>query len=141
MDIAVLDSNGAGIGQSVVKKLKKELNTVNIIALGTNTFATSNMVKSGATVGISGEKAIYSFLKTNEIHGIIAPISILYNGTLDSEVSPLICKAFFNVTATKYILPLKQNNIYIPGTQNLQIKDIITEIVYNIITNYTNLNT
>lgn len=138
MDIAVLDSNGAGIGQTIIKKLKKELNNINIIALGTNTFATSNMVKAGATVGISGEKAICSFLKTNKIDAIISPISVIYNGTMDSEISSLICKAFFSVPTTKYILPLKQNNIYIPGTQNLQIKDIISEIVSNIHANYIN---
>lgn len=64
MIVAILDTNGAGLGQSIIKKIKQEICAdINIIALGTNTFATSKMVKSGAHVGISGEKAICAFCK------------------------------------------------------------------------------
>ena len=133
MIIAVLDTNGAGLGQSIIKKLKQEINKdINIIALGTNTFATSKMVKSGANLGISGEKAICAFCKKNNIDFIIAPIGILCNGEKDIELCPCICKAVLNLDCIKYILPLQRYNIYIPGTRELAIKDMIDEIINDI---------
>lgn len=133
MIVAVIDTNGAGLGQNIIKKLKKELcNDINIIALGTNTFATSQMVKSGAHLGISGEKAICSFCKKKKIDFIIAPIGILCNGEKDIELCPCICKSVINLDCVKYILPLQKHNIYIPGTRNLQIKDFIDEIISDI---------
>ena len=93
MIIAIFDTNGAGLGQNIIKRLKKDLsNDINIIALGTNTFATSKMVKAGAHVGVSGEKAISSFCKKNKVDCIIAPIGILCNGEKDIELCPSICK-------------------------------------------------
>jgi len=40
--------------------------------------------------------------------------------------------SIFNMDCTKYIIPLQKHGIYIPGTRNLQIKDIINEIVTDI---------
>lgn len=136
MKIAIIDAQGAGLGQTIIKKIRKEIDhDIYIIALGTNTFATSNMVRAGANVGISGERAIYSFCKTNKIDSIIGPIGIIYSGGINGEITPMISKSIFNMDCTKYIIPLQKHGIYIPGTRNLQIKDIIEEIVLDIKSN------
>ncbi|MDR3594644.1 DUF3842 family protein [Clostridium sp.] len=133
MKIAVIDTQGAGLGQTIIKKVRKEIKrNIYIIALGTNTLATSNMVRAGANVGISGEKAISSFCKTNKIDSIIGPIGILCSGNLNVEITPMISASILNMNCTKYILPLQKHGIYIPGTRNLQIKEIIEEIVIDI---------
>jgi hypothetical protein len=133
MKIAVIDTQGAGLGQTVIKRVRKEIkHNIYIIALGTNTLATSNMVRAGANVGISGEKAISSFCKTNKIDSIIGPIGILCSGNLNVEITPMISASILNMNCTKYILPLQKHGIYIPGTRNLQIKEIIEEIVIDI---------
>ncbi|AGK96641.1 DUF3842 family protein [Clostridium pasteurianum] len=133
MKVAVIDAQGAGLGQAIIKKIRKEIaHNVYIIALGTNTFATSNMVRSGANVGISGERSICSFCKTNKIDSIIGPIGIICSSDINGEITPLISKSIFNMDCTKYIFPLQKHGIYIPGTRNLQIKDIIEEIVLDI---------
>ncbi|WP_160673894.1 DUF3842 family protein [Clostridium sp. C8-1-8] len=133
MKVAVIDAQGAGLGQTIIKKLRKELNSdIHIVALGTNTFATSNMVRAGANVGISGEKAICSFCNNNRIDSIIGPIGILCSGGINGEITPLISKAIYDMNCTKYILPLQKHQIYIPGTKNTSIKDLIDEIVSDI---------
>ena len=133
MKIAVIDAQGAGLGQTIIKKLKKKLNQeVYIIALGTNTAATSNMVRAGADAGISGERAICSFCEANKVDSIIGPIGILCSGGINGEITPMISKYIFDMDCTKYILPLQKHGIYIPGTRELQIKDIIEEIVLDI---------
>ncbi len=133
MKIAVIDAQGAGFGQAVIKKIRKEIHgNIDIIALGTNVEATSNMVRSGANVGISGERGICSFLKKNELQAIIAPISIICDGGINSEISSLIPHAIFRSNCTKYILPLQKNGIYIPGTRDLHIRGMVEEIILDI---------
>lgn len=133
MRIAVLDAQGAGIGQTIIKRIRMELNDgVYIIALGTNTFASSNMVRAGANVGISGERAICSFCRKSSIDCIIGPIGIICSGGLKGEITPMISAAILNAEYDKYILPLQKHGIYIPGTRNLQIKEMIDEIIDDI---------
>ncbi|MBU3143710.1 DUF3842 family protein [Clostridium sp. CF012] len=133
MKIAVIDGQGAGLGQAIIKRIRKEFALdVYIVALGTNKFATSNMVRAGANLGITEESAICSFFTKNKVDSIIGPIGIICSGGINGEVTPLISNSIFNMDCTKYILPLQKHGIYIPGTRNLQIKDIIDEIVLDI---------
>ena len=63
MKLAVIDAQGAGLAQAIIKKIRKEVVLdVYIVALGTNTIATSNMLRAGANVGISGETVSYTHL-------------------------------------------------------------------------------
>lgn len=133
MVVAVIDAQGAGLGQTIIKKLCKEINSsIYIIALGTNTLATSKMIRAGANVGISGEKAICSFCKKNKVDSIIGPIGIICSGGINGEITANMSQAIFNMDCIKYILPLKKHGIYIPGTRDLQIKEFIEEIVNDI---------
>lgn len=133
MKIAVIDAQGAGLGQAVIKKIRREIGEkAQIIALGTNNAATSNMIKAGADEGFFGEKQICSFLSKNAVDCIIGPIGIISSGGIQGEITPSISKAIFNTDCTKYIIPLKLHGLYIPGTRNLEIKEIIEEIVCDI---------
>lgn len=130
MRLAVIDAQGAGLAQTIIKRIKKEYGeNVFIIGLGTNSVATSNMVRAGANVGITGETSICNFCRTQNIDGLIGPIGIMANGGIQGEITPSISNALFNMSCTKYIIPLQKHGIYIPGTRNLSIKDIIEEIV------------
>jgi len=136
MEIAVIDAQGAGLGQTIIRKIRKEIGpNIYITALGTNTFATSSMVRAGANVGINGETSICSFCMTHKIDGIIGPIGMICSGGINGEITPMIAKLIFNMDCTKYIIPLQKHGIYIPGTRNLQIKDIIKDIVLDIKSN------
>ena len=133
MKIAIIDAQGAGLGQTIIKRIRKDIGQdVYIIALGTNPFATSNMIKAGANIGISGESEICSFCKNNEIDSLIGPIGIICAGGINGEITASISQSVFNMDCIKYIIPLQNHGIYIPGTRNLEIKEIIEEIVVNI---------
>ncbi|MBU3159767.1 DUF3842 family protein [Clostridium frigoris] len=136
MRIAVIDAQGAGLGKTIIKKIHKEINlNICIIALGTNTYATSNMMKAGANFGISGEDEICSFCSANKIDSIIGPIGMICSGGIKGEITPKIASTIYNMDCTKYIIPLQKHGIYIPGTRNLQIKDIIEDIILDIKSN------
>ena len=50
MNILVIDAQGGGIGKQIVSALKKRYPEQYITAVGTNSLATSAMLKAGADV-------------------------------------------------------------------------------------------
>ncbi len=133
MKIAVLDAQGAGLGKSIIKKIRKDIDShIHIVALGTNPVATSNMIKAGADKGITGEKEICYFCHTNNVDCIIGPIGIICSGGIKGEITAEVSQAVFQLDCRKYIIPMQKHGIYIPGTTQLKIKDIMDEIVLDI---------
>lgn len=141
MKIAVIDAQGAGLGKTVIKKIRKEIGlNIHITALGTNPTATSNMLKAGANHGLTGENSICNFCNTNSLDSIIGPIGIICSGGIKGEITASISQSVFNLNCTKYIIPMQKHGIYIPGTINLKIKNIIEEIVSDIKKNIEKLS-
>jgi hypothetical protein len=67
MNILVIDGMGGGIGRSIIEHIKSELNGAKITAVGTNSIATSAMIKAGANYGATGENAvIFNCTKADE---------------------------------------------------------------------------
>lgn len=127
MKIAVVDGMGGGIGSQVVERLKSlNNNDIEIIALGTNSQATSNMIKSGAQVGATGENAIFWMCKKVDI--IIGPLAIIAANSMMGEISPKMSEAIASSTARKLLLPVSKCNIDVIGLDNLQFKTIFNEL-------------
>ncbi len=60
MKIGVLDGQGGGIGSTVIKKLREEFGEkVEVIALGTNSMATAQMMKARANKGATGKMPLF----------------------------------------------------------------------------------
>ncbi|KRQ87853.1 hypothetical protein ABG79_00018 [Caloramator mitchellensis] len=133
MKIAVIDAQGAGIGQTVIKRFRKEFkNKIYIIALGTNITATQNMLKAGANEGFCGENEIIDFCIRQNVDAIIGPIGILISGGINGEITSAVSNSIIKMNCKKYIIPLQKHGLYIPYTANLQIKDMIEDIVTDI---------
>ena len=59
MIIAVIDGMGGGIGAQVVSAIREDLPSyIEVYALGTNSMATSSMMRAHANKGATGENAI-----------------------------------------------------------------------------------
>ena len=91
MKIAVIDGKGGGIGRQIVERLKSLKNDdLEIIVLGMNSQATTNMLKAGADDGATGENAIVWM--SNKVDIIIGPIAIMAANAMMGEVSPKIAE-------------------------------------------------
>ena len=127
MKIAVIDGMGGGIGSQTIEIIKSLNNKdIEIIALGTNSQATANMLKSGAHSGATGENAISWTCKSVDI--IIGPLAIIAANSMMGEISPKISEAIASSPARKLLLPMSKCNIDIIGLENLQFKTIFNEL-------------
>ena len=131
MIVAVIDGMGGGIGAQIVSSLREELPTyIDVYALGTNSIATSAMMKSHANKGATGENAIIVSVK--KVNVIIAPISIVIPNSMMGEVTTKISEAISDSEALKILLPIMPENIELVGLENkpltLLIKDSIKVI-------------
>ena len=131
MIIAVIDGMGGGIGAQIVSNLRDELPTyIDIYALGTNSIATSVMMKSHANKGATGENAIITSVK--KAHIVVAPISIVIPNSMMGEVTCKVSEAVSDCEALKILLPIMPEDVQLVGLESkplaLLIKDAIKVI-------------
>jgi hypothetical protein len=128
MTICVIDGQGGKIGSVIIAKLKERLRErVEIIALGTNSLATQTMMKARANRGASGENAIVTTLKKADV--IIGTINILMANSMLGELTPRMAQAVGESDAAKYILPITQSTLFVIGTAELSIPQMIDRLV------------
>ena len=114
MRICVVDGQGGGIGSTIVKRLKEEFQEeVEIIALGTNSTATSAMMRAKANKGASGENAIIRTVASADI--IIGSLGIIIPNAMTGELTPKMAEAIASSSARKFLLPLLQEKIEVIG--------------------------
>lgn len=126
--IVVIDGQGGGIGSLIVKRLREEfIDRIEIIALGTNSTATTVMMKAKANKGATGENAIVINSKTADI--IIGPLSIVLPNAMLGELTPKIAEAIIESDAKKILLPLNQEKVDIIGVEKEPLPHLIEKII------------
>jgi hypothetical protein len=126
--ICIIDGQGGGIGATLIKYLNKAFGKrVELLALGTNAIATSQMMKAGANRGASGENAIVNTVKDADI--IIGPIGISWANAMLGEVSPKIAQAITSTNALKIFLPLTQENAILVGVASEPLPHLVEDLI------------
>ncbi len=136
MIIAVIDGMGGGIGAQVVSALRDELPSyIEIYALGTNSIATSSMMKAHANKGATGENAI--IVSTKKASIVVAPVSAVIPNAMMGEVTARISEAISDSEALKILLPIMPEDVEMVGLEgkplSLLIKDAVKVIKKNLI--------
>ncbi len=128
MRIAVIDGQGGGIRKAVVARLRAEFGeSVHLLALGTNSVATGNMLKNGADAGATGENAIR--VNAGKVDLIIGPLAILMADALLGEITAVMAAAVSDSPARKIIVPLNLCNVHIIGVQPMKIAEAMDQVV------------
>ena len=124
----IIDGQGGGIGATIIKKLREKFGeSLDIIALGTNAIATSQMLKAKANRGASGENAIVQTVKKVDL--IIGPVGIVMANAMMGEVTAKMAEAVTSSPAKKILLPLSQENVEIVGTTAIPLPHLIDELI------------
>lgn len=128
MRICVIDGQGGGIGSVIIRRLKEEYGeTVEVLALGSNAIATTQMMKAGANRGATGENAILVTIK--DADAIIGPIGIVLANSMMGEITPAVAAAVASCRARKFLLPLTQENVEVASVNREPLPHQVDHIV------------
>ena len=127
MRILVIDGQGGRMGAALTEQIRKHFPEAELIAIGTNTLATSAMLKAGADAGATGENPVLVACRTADI--IAGPIGILSADSLLGEITPAMAVAIGQSAAKKVLLPVNQCSNIVVGTQSLSLSKLMDEAV------------
>ena len=123
--IAIVDGMGGGLGRAICERLS-HLKGIERIALGTNSHATTNMLKSGAKDGATGENVICHMV--NEVDLVIGPIAILVANSMMGEITPRMAQSIASCRAEKLLLPLQKCHLTVVGVKDMSMKDMLDQL-------------
>lgn len=123
MKITVIDGQGGRIGKSIIEQIKKKHNELELYAIGTNSIATSAMLKAGADYGATGDNAVIVNAADSDI--IVGPIGIVFANALLGEITPAIASAIGASKAYKILIPVNRCNHFVAGCTEASMGEYI----------------
>lgn len=127
MKILIIDAQGGGIGRHLVSAIRQDVPDADIIAVGTNSIATSAMLKAGAHHGATGENAVVACSRRADV--IIGPVGIVIADSLYGEVTPAMAMAVGQSSAKRILIPVNHCDNIVVGIRDLSIKALIEEVL------------
>lgn len=130
MDILVIDAHGGGIGKQLVSAIKKTLPQARITAVGTNSLATSAMLKAGADQAATGENAVVVGCRRADV--IVGPVGIVIADAQLGEITPAMALAVGQSSAKRILIPVNHCDNIVVGVSDLSMGRLIQEAVERI---------
>lgn len=123
MKITVIDGQGGRIGKTIIEQLRKKHSELELYAIGTNSIATSAMLKAGADYGATGDNAVIVNAADSDI--IAGPIGIVFANALLGEITPAIASAIGASKAYKVLIPVNRCNHFVAGCADASMSEYI----------------
>ena len=130
MNILVIDAQGGGIGRQVVSAIRKTFPQQHIVAVGTNSAATSAMLKAGADDAATGENAVVVCCRTADV--IIGPVGIVIADALLGEITPRMAVAVGQSRAKRILIPVNHCDNRIVGVPDLSVGKLVEGVLEEI---------
>ncbi|MBQ8923679.1 MAG: DUF3842 family protein [Lachnospiraceae bacterium] len=130
MTILVIDAQGGGIGKQLVTAIKQNIEGVHIIAVGTNSAATTSMLKAGADEAATGENSVIVGCRKADV--IVGPIGIIIADSLLGEVTPKIALAVSQSDAKRVLIPFNHCDNIIVGISDFSTGNLIKQAIEEI---------
>ena len=115
------------LGEQIVSALKKRYPEQYITAVGTNSLATSAMLKAGADVAATGENPVIVCSRRADV--IIGPVGIVIADALLGEITAAMAAAVGQSPAKRILVPVNHCDNYIVGVTDLSMAKLIEGVV------------
>lgn len=125
MNVLVIDAQGGGIGKQVVAAIKRDMPQTKITAVGTNSVATTAMLKAGADNVATGENAVLVGCRRADV--IIGPVGIVIADALFGEITPAMAVAVGQAAAKRILIPVNHCDNIIVGVPDLAVGKLISD--------------
>ena len=127
MTILVIDAQGGGIGRQLVTAIKQNISAATVIAVGTNSVATTAMLKAGADEAATGENSVIVGCRRADV--IVGPIGIVIADSLLGEVTPKMALAVAQSSAKRILIPFNHCDNVIVGITDFNISSLIRNVI------------
>ena len=127
MKVVIIDGQGGRLGQLLCEAIVSESLGCELFAIGTNSIATSAMLKGGAKQGATGENPVIVASRDADI--IIGPIGIVSADSLLGEITPAMAVAIGQSKALKLLLPVSHCNNQVIGVKPLTMGEMVKATV------------
>lgn len=125
--VVVIDGQGGRLGRMVVEQIRAASLSCEILAVGTNSIATANMLKAGADAGATGENPVIVACRSADV--ILGPVGILSADALLGEITPAMAAAIGQSRATKLLLPVNMCATRVVGVRPLSFSELVSAAV------------
>lgn len=125
--VVVIDGQGGRLGRMVVEQIRAASLSCEVLAVGTNSIATANMLKAGADAGATGENPVIVACRSADV--ILGPVGILSADALLGEITPAMAAAIGQSRATKLLLPVNMCATRVVGVRPLSFGELVTAAV------------
>ncbi len=126
MKLIIIDGQGGRMGKSVIEQLRIRCPQLEIYAIGTNSAATTAMLKAGAAYGATGENPV--IVNSADADIIIGPIGIVMANSLLGEITPSMAAAVSSSHGYKLLIPVNRCNHFVAGCQGKSLSDYIIDV-------------
>lgn len=127
MQILVVDAQGGGIGKQLVSMLKQRVEGAVVTAVGTNSLATSAMLRAGADSAATGENAVIVGARKADV--IVGPVGIVIADALLGEITPAMAAAIGQSRAKRVLIPINHCDNLIAGVPDLSVSHLIQSAI------------
>ncbi len=127
MKILIVDGQGGGVGRQLAAQIKQTFPDVHLMAVGTNTIATSAMLKGGADTAATGENAVLVAVRKADI--IVGPLGIIVADSLGGEITPVMANAVAQSNTKRILLPFKNCENVIVGVTDFTLGHLIQQAI------------
>ena len=127
MNILIIDGQGGRMGAALTEQIKKALPQAELVAVGTNSMATSAMLRAGAEAAATGENPVVVNSLWADV--IVGPIGIITANALLGEITPKMAAAVSESHAKKILLPVSRCAVTVVGVQEKPLAEYVREAV------------
>lgn len=130
MHILIIDGQGGKIGKLLIEGVREKLPKAEITAIGTNSIATSNMLKANPDNAATGANPVIVASRTADI--IAGPIGIVIADSLIGEITSDMAVAVGTSKAKKVLIPLNKCDNLVAGVRPLSMNELVANAVEQI---------
>ena len=125
--VVVIDAQGGGLGKQLVSAIKKSVPWAQVTAVGTNSLATSAMLRAGADQAATGENAVVVACRPADV--IVGPIGMVIADALLGEITPAMARAVGSAQAARILIPFGRCSNIVAGMPDLPASALVQKAV------------
>ena len=119
MRVLIIDGQGGGLGRQLVTAVKEYDQSIEVLAVGTNSAATNAMLKAGADQAATGENSVV--VASERVDVIMGPVGIVIADSMLGEITSRMAVAVGQSRAKRILIPVNLCDNIVVGVSDVSM--------------------